>query len=395
MRVKKISLFVHDLAANPMGRAYSIAMALKKIGFDIEVLGFLINAREVYKPYRESFNYITVNADSRPGTILRSWNLAGMASGDMIYAFKPLWTSYWPALLASGFGRKKPLLLDIDDNELCVPYDKRGSSLLAGNFIRGWNFVNSVQYNRLLHPLRKLAAFCTVSTTALQRVYAGEIILHGPDAVLFDPERPDCEKYSCRKKFNLPQEGRLFLFAGMPYLHKGLQILVKWLKSSEFASCGLVLCGNPGWAEYLNAKEALGPRCYTVDYIPYSLMPQLLAAVDIVSILQQPCDFSDAQMPVKMLDAMAMGKAIIATAVSDLPVIIGGNCPRGWIIPVSDKEAFIKASLEIMNNPQEVLIRGARARKYFLDNASVSSNASKLRVIMNRMGIELPVKNGE
>jgi len=388
MRVKKISLFVHDLAANPIGRAYPIAKALKKIGFEVEIIGFLITGDKIYSPYNDTFNYLTLRADSRPRTIFKAADLARKASGDIIYAFKPLWTSYWPALLASGFGRKKPLLLDIEDNELILQGNS-AADLIYKNFIRGWNFIISPKYNWILHPLTRLAAHKTVSTTALQRIYGGEIILHGPDSSLFDPTRSNCDKSACRRKFNLPQSSPLLLFAGTPYPHKGLDSLVRALTQPQLSSFHLVLCGNAKWEEYVYALNALGQRCHMIDFLPNSSMPELLAAVDIVPVLQRQGKFSSAQLPVKMLDAMAMGKAIIATAVSDMPSIIGANPARGWIIPSLDEKAFITAALEIINNPDEARGRGDNARRYFLDNASLSANTDKMRGIMNKLNINI------
>jgi len=388
MRAKKISLFVHDLAANPIGRAYPIAKALKKVGLEVEILGFLMSADKIYLPYNDTFNYVTLRTDSRPGVVFKASDLARKAEGDIIYAFKPLWTSYWPALLASGFGRKKPLLLDIEDNELCLQCDST-KDFLYKNFVRGWNFIVSPKYNWVLHPLTGLAAYKTVSTTALQRIYGGEIILHGPDSSLFDPKLSNCDKYVCRKKFNLPQSAPLLLFVGTPYPHKGLDLLVHALTQPQLISCHLVLCGDAKCRQYVDAADALGQRCHFIDFLPNNSIPELLAAVDIVPVLQRPGKFANAQLPAKMLDAMAMSKAVIVTAVSDLPSIIGGNPARGWAISPLDEEAFIAATLEIINNPDEAKRRGDAARQYFLDNASLSANGNKMRGIMNKLNINI------
>lgn len=387
MHVKKISLFVHDLAANPIGRAYPIAKALKKIGLEVEIIGFLISGDNVYAPYNDTFSFLTMPASSRPSVVLRAPELARMATGDIIYAFKPLWTSYWPALLASGFGRKKPLLLDIEDNEFSSR--SRGPvDFVLNNFVRGWNFISAPKYNILLHPFTRLARCKTVSTTALKRIYGGEIILHGPDEALFDPARIECAKDACRKKFNLPESSPLLLFIGSPYPHKGLRTVIEALANPLLKSCHLVLCGDQAHPEYILARDVLKERCHIIGYLPNNLTPELLAAGDIIPVLQDSGNFANCQIPVKMLDAMALGKVIIATAVSDLPQIIGeGSCARGWIIPPLDKEAFVKAVLEAVNNPAEVERRGKTARRYFLDNASLSANADKLRSIINKLNI--------
>ena len=104
----KVSLFVHDLASNPIARAAPIARALGKLGYDVEILGFLVSGDCVFKPYRDAFSYKFLPATAHMNQVLaKARRLSGLATGDIIYAFKPLWTSFWPALLASGFGKKK------------------------------------------------------------------------------------------------------------------------------------------------------------------------------------------------------------------------------------------------------------------------------------------------
>src|SRR3974377_2248247 len=95
----KISFFVDDLASNSIVRAMPLAEALRQEGYEVEIIGFLISGPEVYAPYRDRFAYKAIPIR---GTLRnKSRPLADLATGEIIYACKPLFTTFYPALLAS------------------------------------------------------------------------------------------------------------------------------------------------------------------------------------------------------------------------------------------------------------------------------------------------------
>jgi len=87
----------------------------------------------------------------------------------------------------------------------------------------------------------------------------------------------------------------------------------------------LVLCGDATDRAFLDARQRLNERCHLLEYRPNAQMPEVLAAVDIVPVLQQKTPYTQAQVPAKPLEAMAMEKAVIATPVSDLEALLGND----------------------------------------------------------------------
>jgi hypothetical protein len=140
---KKVTLIVHNLSANPIVRAYPFALALMRMGYEVEVAGFLIEKENVYQPYANKLKFKTVFI-GKGGLInyLKGLpKLLKMIEGDIIYAFKPRMTSYFVGLLKSKFGLKRMLLLDAEDDELFFTY-KNWFQFLYLFFIRGWNNPN-------------------------------------------------------------------------------------------------------------------------------------------------------------------------------------------------------------------------------------------------------------
>jgi glycosyltransferase involved in cell wall biosynthesis len=368
----KVSLFVHELSGNPIVRAYPIAKAIQYLGHEVEVLGLTYNTDEIYAPYRDEFEYKTVKSylDIR-WVVINSHKLSKLATGEMVYAFKALWDSYYPALLYSGFGVKRRLLMDAEDNELWDAFIGNGWKDI---FKSKYYPINPI-YNKILHPATYLTKRKTVATTQLQKRYGGKIVLHGPNYVKFDPELfPD--KAELRKKYNLPEQTKFLLFAGKPVYYNGLPFLIDALSASENSNWRLLLAGDANHPLFMEAKEKLGERCHLLGFIPNNDMPEILKVADVVPIIQTPIPTTEMQMPAKMLEAMCMAKGIIVTNVGDLPGIIGKE--NGWVIPYNNKAAFTKVLGEISGNEMLLEQKGSSARRYFVENASIQEIARRI-----------------
>jgi glycosyltransferase involved in cell wall biosynthesis len=383
-RDKKITLIVHDLSANPVVRAYPIGLALERMGYEIEVAGFLIEKNKVYEPYKDKFLYKTVDISNGGmlSYLVGLSKLLQIIEGDIIYAFKPRMTSYFVGLLKSYLGIKKLLILDAEDDELYFNY-ANGISFLYYFILRGWNSPNSHGKLLLLHLCLFPAKKRTVVSSKLQMRYGGKLILHGPDEQVFNPDIYDT--LSAKKEFNLPLDKKLILFAGVPHNHKGLGLIVSALEAIDCDRFALVCAGPSEHNSFLEAKKKLGSRCVLLGMIDNSKMARLLSAVDITPMIQRKTKFTESQMPAKLFEAMAMEKLIIATDVSDIGIVLGKheNKKRGLLIDFDSIDQLIIALKVSIDNPTLVDRIRKNAREYYLTEASVTSNVIKLREIFD------------
>ncbi len=292
-------------------------------------------------------------------------------------------SSFLPALVASSFGIKKPLLLDIEDNETWLADGEGGNSLSRCIKICRQYWV--LRYIYAIQPLTKLATKITVVGTTLQKRYGGTIVLHGPDEDIFDPTLPELSRSACRRHFNLPPDKALVLFAGIPHRHKGLDILVEALKDKRLMDTNLVLAGPPGQDAFDRADRSLPGRVIIAGMVPNQDMPKLLGAVDIVPAPQRDNEFSQAQIPAKLFEAMAMSKSVVASRVSDLPAILGDRDadPRGWVFNPGDVGGLTECLTEIITDRQEAEKRAASARRWFINNAGIRAIQDRLRPLLN------------
>jgi glycosyltransferase involved in cell wall biosynthesis len=380
----RISFFVHDLASNPIVRAAALAKAVSG-AYDVEILGFLLSGTKVYEPYHGLFPYIAVRVPRDTRAVLRAIPaLARQATGDIIYACKPLVTSLGPALYAARRGARRPLLLDVEDDEWVTP--RSGwPEFLWRDVIKGWRHATAWKYTRALHGLVGCADGVTVSTRRLQQRYGGTIVRHGPAGDGFDPNRVELrDRAACRARWNLPLDAPLALFAGIPQPHKGWTTLVDALRRPEARAWQLVLAGAADHPDFVEAARVLGARCHVIGPQPNDRMPMLLAAIDAVPVPQFDMPFAQSQLPAKALEAMAMARAVIAARVGDLPEILGDGA-RGWLIPPGDAPALAATFADIAQRPDEAAARGRAARAWFLEEASQAVIETRVLALLDRI----------
>src|SRR5207302_4084353 len=88
--IRRITFFVHDLAANPIVRAAALAAAVRR-RYDVEIIGFLHSGPDVYEPYRGLFPCKTIQLPLDTWLVAKAIPaLAALATGDVLYACKPL-----------------------------------------------------------------------------------------------------------------------------------------------------------------------------------------------------------------------------------------------------------------------------------------------------------------
>jgi glycosyltransferase involved in cell wall biosynthesis len=369
----RITLLVHNLTGSPVGRALPLAAALAR-DHAVTISGLVAHDAGVNPVYRDVLPIVSV-----PGHPLQPRALARLARqvrADVVMACKPLPDTLVPALIAarrSGCA----VILDVDDDEW-------SESRVAGTGWHAWIRRNAdlhAPLARLIHPLTRRVHATTVTTHALQRRYGGTIVRHGPDESVFDPSLHADAAAAVRRRYGLPAGRRLALFCGVPRGHKGWDTLLDALVHPAAAEWDLVATGDPQSPLHRLARERLGARFHALGFVPHGDVPALLAAAHAAPVPQHRVPFAESQLPAKLLDALAMAVPVVATAVGDLPEILGGN-ERGWLVPPGDAPALAAALADIVARPEVAAARGAAGRAWFLAEASVAANRDRLGAVV-------------
>lgn len=122
----KISVLAADVSSNCFGRAYVLARALQE-EYDVEIIGPVFG-QTVWEPLVEQNDVELRTVPGRPlfhQTVSQLKMIIDMISGNVVYASKPLITSYGVGLL-DRFFHKRPLVLDIDDWQMGLQREALG-----------------------------------------------------------------------------------------------------------------------------------------------------------------------------------------------------------------------------------------------------------------------------
>jgi glycosyltransferase involved in cell wall biosynthesis len=374
----KVSVLTPDLSHNCLGRAFVLAELLDR-NFEIEIVGPTLGDG-VWSPLEGEYEYKKVDMNKYIYNIpLKYGKISEKISGDIIYASKPRTTSYGYGLINAA-SKDRPLILDIDDWESGFIYDQTGSHYMA--YLKTSPTLASVDgliYMRLLEAAAPFADGITVSNNFLQNKFGGEIIPHVRDVDKFDPGRYDTE--SIRNEFNLPKNRDLILFSGTPRRHKGVDDLIRAVETVD-ADVSLLIVGAEDSKYVAELKSLSGNKVIFRGQQPFDTLPKWIAIADIVAIPQKDTPSTRGQLPAKLFDAMAMGKPIISTAVSDIPEILDG-C--GLVVAPGSYKEIAEAITELLADRHKMAQIGGNARKKCHKKYSYDATAPKIAELVREV----------
>lgn len=371
----KISIISFDMGHNCLGRAYLLAKVLQR-RYQVEILGshFPVYGDCVWEPCNtDEFKYITVKGCNFPEYFLSIKSLLSHMTGDVIYASKLRMPSYGVALLKkiSSF---KPVVLDIDDLETSwfTEQDWKSSRKTITNPIGPF-------HTKLMEKLVWAANDVTTVSSQLQNRFGGVIVPHGKNTNVMDPAKFDREQL--RVNYGL-SAFKIIMFLGTPKPHKGLEDVVHALKLLNRNDIRFVVVGKGYDLSYEKRLQELGGEMVILfDMIPFSEVPKLLAAADMVVLPQRRLLQSEGQIPAKLFDAMAMAKPIVATDVSDLAAILGDS---GLICEPEDHQDIADKISWVLDHPQDAVIMGKRAREKCIQEYSWDLMEDRLSLIFDK-----------
>ena len=373
-----------DFSSNCIGRTVLFADMLSRF-YEVYIIGSSTTG-SVWEPVRDkisTFNYSIYKSGSRILLLNLFKNARKLLTKiadirpDAIYAFKPLPSSYGVGLLYKLKKSKIPLILDVDDWEL-------GLALSAG-----WKAFPSLLISALMENSIRMADALTVSSHFLRDTFGGCYIPHAVDTDFFDPSKYNREKI--REQLGVSEEA-IISFIGTPRKHKGVDTIIfalfKLLKKEEdYKKFKFLFTGDPR-DPYVKSLVNLSygllgkNRTLFLGLRPKVEEPHLLMASDIIVIPQKPTYASLGQVPAKVFTAMSMAKPIIASNISDLPIILKG-C--GILVPPGDVNALTDRIAYLMEHPEVAFTLGRQARIKCLKEYSYAVIRKKLRAVVNEL----------
>jgi glycosyltransferase involved in cell wall biosynthesis len=363
---KTVSILVTDVSSNALSRAYLIAKLLEP-EFKIHIIG-RGSTDNIWAPICSdtSIEYRFYQVNSAVEFFCRRAAIARhLVEGDIIYACKPLNMPFSLALQARKILSKR-FLLDIDDWEIGFLFGSlyREIQFYKINWFRN---VNSPFYTRLLDRRIREADAITVSNRFLQARYGGYWLPQARDEMLWS------EALASRHHDGPPT----VIFLGTPREHKGVDLLLQAWGKVLHPSARLQIIGmaddNP---LALKVPQAVRSRIDFVKSIDHSQVPLALSTATVIAIPQRDSRASQGQLPMKLIEAMAAGRAIISTSVGDIPAWLAEGA--GLVIPPDNVDVLARGLQYLLDNPQQGEEMGQRARQRFLRFGSFKVHRPKL-----------------
>ena len=369
----KISILTPDLSNNCLGRAYLLAKILQR-HYEVEIVGPIFG-KGIWEPVVDdkSITYKSVKIRGRFKPYWQIKELAQKIDGNVVYASKPLFTSFGVGLIKK-LSNGRPLILDIDDWQMgfteAISLSFSSFKYLATSAFYLYDLFS--YWNTFIGE--KMFCFAdkiSVSNSYLQKKFGGEIICHARDTNMFDPAKFD--KTLIRKHYGIKGSKQIVMFFGTLMVYKGVEELIKSVELIKNHNIILVVAGLNYKSPYClklvqYAKKVLGKdRFIDFGLQPFRKIPEFMAIADVVVIPQRETPATIGQMPAKVFDAMAMGKPIIATNVSDLPEVLNG-C--GWITEPGNTKQLSETIEYVLDNKGVAKEMGWKTRQKCIDKYS-------------------------
>jgi glycosyltransferase involved in cell wall biosynthesis len=196
------------------------------------------------------------------------------------------------------------------------------------------------------------------------------------DVDRFAPTSPS-ESKAARRRLGLAQVGPLIGLAARPAPGKGFDLLerVVLLVHRSRPSAQFVVAGDFGWRRAFEARfSALGLK-HTVRFLgQLDGIEDFFHAVDVVLLTSR--EHSIEASPNALLEAMAAGRAVVATRVGGVPELVLDGL-QGYLVSDGDSAAFARRVLDILDDGERRTAFGRAGRALAVSHHRTSTVVSQ------------------
>lgn len=269
-----------------------------------------------------------------------------------LLALPPAWLSRVPVRMASHHG-----------TILAFPvWQNRLHTLLV-------NSPAATQLAAVSHQIKQQAIHDGIKADKITVIHNG-----------INPSQVDpADRAVIRAELGLTEDQPLILGVGRITLQKGFTYLLQAMPQviSRFPNATAVIAGDgPLRPELEQEAKALGLDKH-VRFLGFRQdVPQLLAAADLFAMPSVSEGF-----PMVLLEAMVMGKAVVASRVQGVDeIVVSGE--NGVIVPSQDAPALAQAVVNLLEDPTRAAAMGAAARQTVQDGFTLDSMCSKYEALI-------------
>jgi glycosyltransferase involved in cell wall biosynthesis len=224
-------------------------------------------------------------------------------------------------------------------------------------------------------PFKKLMNFSQLSS---QRISVVPNIMPIPSKIL-----KESELRLMRRNYKFDENATLILFVGQLTYGKGIVVLVRAIQrlSKKYPSVSFAILGKGPLTNYIEKMQAIiGDQLRYFGFLPYNKVLQFYQMADIVispSIWPEP-------LSRVIIEAMALGRPIIATNVGGTPEIITQE-KNGILIEPGNPIEIENALIRLINDPNLRSHLGLEGRKTIEKHYNEASICDRILSLYQRV----------
>lgn len=307
-------------------RVKKLAVEFSNHGHLVRLVYFPLDPKEVNREFLD--NRIRIFAFDRRLGLLRMirniLRMIGLASwADVIHFQKCYYYAALPALVASLL-KNKPIHYDWDDWETKIFYYSNPKQRIVGEFLN--------IYERLIP---RVVDTISVSSNHLRKLSLGlgvpqDRIVPAPvgaDSQQFNPKAIEAQRGNVKKIHNINHYLVLYLgqLHGAQYAELFIHTAGLILRSRKDVTF-MVIGEGYRLAELKELVRAMGivEHFIFTGHVNHNEIPQYLADADVCVACFEENDITKCKSPLKIVEYLACGKAIVASNVGEVRNMVGG-----------------------------------------------------------------------
>lgn len=367
MSRRLVSFLVPDVGATSVGAALRMAQSLRE-EFDVEIVGPDFG-HGINSMYRTVFPFRAVPCPRLyriPDFWWESKRIERAISGDIIVALKA-YRNTVPIALQLRTRRGVRVAVFLDEWDGAVLANVAPGELRRLKRKHRFHTMEEVHYSSVESRIKEADTVLS-TTTFLQKRFGGHVVSMGVDTERFQPQSP-ASVQDLKRELGLEGK-RVLVFGGVVRPHKGIEIIPAALRLLGDDSIRLLVVGpitehlnmmmrDSRYAPWIQVAGAPDNDPQGINAAIHQKMPLYLDLADLIALPLIDTPLAQSQMPIKLFEAMAMGKPIIASQVADLPLVLK-DCGR--IVPPENVEILADAIRDLLSDPARARLLGAKAR---------------------------------
>ncbi len=301
-------------------------------------------------------------------SFLKLWQLTGRERFDLLQAHWVIPNA--PVAVLVGLLRRIPVVISLHGSDVYLAERVRPVGWVAH-----WSF-------------RRAAGVTASSSDLLERAQRLGAPLHPDQAVVIpygvDPEvfnvllRPRLE---LRQALGFRPDELILLCVGRLVYKKGFEFALQALPAVRqlYPNARLVIAGSGDLRDYLEKEAARLGVSESVRFegaVPHNRLPDYLSACDLFLLPSVVDDQGNVDgLPNTLLEALAAGKAVVASNLAGVPLAVTDNL-NGLLVPPRDPTALAQAINRLLADPAQRERLGQAGRRKIEEELNWSAIAA-------------------